>query len=92
MFKKIDYQILWSEICICFPNLQRRIEFLSTNLETNCVIGKEDSIDGTTDGPENPNDGDEVQQCLQNPNENNGIQIILCNNLIDSHLKIPMKV
>ena len=41
-------------------------KFLSTNLETNCVIGKEDSIDGTTDGPENPNDGDSVQQCLHN--------------------------
>ena len=32
-----------------------------TNLETDCVIGKEDSIDGATDGPKNPNDGDGVQ-------------------------------
>ena len=32
-----------------------------TNLETDCVVGKEDSIDGTTDGPKNPNDGDGVQ-------------------------------
>ena len=63
---------------------------IRTNLETNCVISKYSSIDDATDGAENPNDGDEVEQCLQNPNENNGIQLILCNNLIDSHLKIPM--
>ena len=59
MFNQMEHQIRQDEMYICLPNLQSTNQ--PTNLETDCVIGKEDSIDGATDGPENPNDGDGIQ-------------------------------
>ena len=42
-------------------NVQKQIRSSFLYLETNCVVGEEDSIDGTTNGPKNPNDGKGVQ-------------------------------